>query len=223
VPSPRVRRALARSGAIDAAAYFGRSGFYRGATAGGGLAKIMPMRNGRMAPEDVVATFVRSLPHLRATEAGMLWDATQTLPGAWLTKVDRTTMAFGLEARAPFLDRRVLEYAFNLPLDYRVKGAQKKIILRRLLGRYLPEALFERPKQGFTAPLRAWFANELRDELHDRLAPSRVARLRVFDPAGVQELLREQASGRVDHTQLLWALFHLDRWFETYIECGRAA
>ncbi|MBA3454727.1 MAG: asparagine synthase (glutamine-hydrolyzing) [Deltaproteobacteria bacterium] len=218
VPDPRVRRALARSSSIDAAAYFGRSGFYRGATASSGLLHIFPPDSPRHSPADTVASYVRSFPHLRATEAGMLWDATHTLPGAWLAKVDRTTMAVGLEARAPFLDRRVLEYAFQLPLDHRVRGQQKKIVLKRVLARYLPTELIERPKQGFTAPMRTWFANELRAELYDRLSPARVARFGVFDPAGVQKLLRDQTSGAADHTQLLWALFHLDRWYDAYIE-----
>ena len=78
--------------------------------------------------------------------------------------------------------------------------------------------LFERPKQGFTAPLRQWFARELRDELHDRLATARVARFGVFDADAVQAVLAEQTAGTHDHTQLLWALFHLDRWHEAYVE-----
>jgi asparagine synthase (glutamine-hydrolysing) len=215
IPSARLRRAVARGQAVDPAAYFGNSGFYRGATATQGMHHILP--DADAAPGDRVAAFVRSLPQLRPTEAGMLWDATQTLPGAWLTKVDRSTMAVGLEARAPFLARSVIEYAFRQPLDHRVRGNQKKILLRRVLSRYLPRELIERPKQGFTAPMRAWFAKELRGELHDRLSPDRIARLGSVSPQGVQTLLTEQASGRVDHTQLLWALFHLDRWFEAYI------
>ena len=94
-------------------------------------------------------------------------------------------------------------------------------MLRRVLSRYLPRELFERPKQGFTAPLRTWFANELRDELHDRLSPQRIARFGVFDPAGVRQLLAEQMSGTADHTQLLWALFHLDRWRDAHLEAPR--
>jgi asparagine synthase (glutamine-hydrolysing) len=217
IPAARVQRALGRAGSIDAAEYFGRSGFYRGATAGNGVMSILTPSSGRSAPQDVVASYVRSFPRLRATEAGMLWDATHTLPDAWLTKVDRTTMAVGLEARAPFLDRRVLELAFGLPLDYRVRGAEKKILLRHVLKRYLPAELVERPKRGFTAPLRTWFANELRDELNDRLSPRHLSRFGVFDVRATQTLLREQMSNQADHTQLLWALFHLDRWFEAHL------
>jgi asparagine synthase (glutamine-hydrolysing) len=215
VPDARVRRALSRAGPVDAAAYFGQSGFYRGGT-GRGLQYILP-RTAAAVPE-AVAAYVRSFPALRPTEAGMLYDATHTLPDAWLAKVDRTSMAVGLETRAPFLSRNVLEYAFRLPLDYRVRGSEKKIALRRVLSRYLPSELVDRPKQGFTAPMRRWFANELRDELHDRLAPARIARFGVFESAGVQKLLTEQDGGKVDHTQLLWSLFHLDRWYEAYVE-----
>lgn len=222
IPNARLRRAFARTVAVDAADYFGHSGFYRGATATMGLHHILP--DAVASPADTVAAYVRAVPQLRPTEAGMLWDATQTLPGAWLTKVDRTTMAVGLEARAPFLARSVLEYAFRLPLDHRVRGNQKKILLRRVLSRYLPKELINRPKQGFTAPMRSWFANELRDELHDRLAPARVARLGPISAAGVQTILREQQVGQADHTQLLWALFHLDRWFDAYaVGAGSAA
>jgi asparagine synthase (glutamine-hydrolysing) len=215
VKDERIARAVARGAAPDAAAYFGHSGFYRG-----GTTTVVPriLRAPATPPEDVVAAYVRALDHLRPTEAGMLWDATHTLPDAWLTKVDRTTMAVGLEARAPFLAKDVLEYAFSLPLDHRVRGNEKKIVLRKVLARYLPPELIDRPKQGFTAPMKTWFANELRAELHDRLAPARIERYGVLDPAAVQELLAEQTSGSADHTQLLWALFHLDRWHEMYIE-----
>jgi asparagine synthase (glutamine-hydrolysing) len=104
-----------------------------------------------------------------------------------------------------------------LPLDYRVRGLQKKIVLRRILARYLPPDLVDRPKQGFTAPMRTWFANELAGELRERLEPTRIARFGVLDPDGVQTMLSEQRAGAVDHTQMLWALFHLDAWHDEYL------
>jgi len=220
VPYARLRRAIARARAEDPADYFGHSGFYRGATAAQGFHHVVP--GAAASPAAAVAAFVRSLPELRPTEAGMLWDASQTLPGAWLTKVDRSTMAVGLEARAPFLARSVLELAFRQPLDHRVRGNQKKILLRRVLSRYLPRDLIDRPKQGFTAPMKAWFAKELREELHDRLTTERMSRLGGVSPDGVQALLAEHEAGRADHTQLLWALFHLDRWYDEYMGSPKA-
>ena len=215
VPSARLRRAISRADVEDPADYFGHSGFYRGATAAQGFHQVLP--DARASSATAVAAFVRALPELRPTEAGMVWDASQTLPGAWLTKVDRSTMAVGLEARAPFLARSVLELAFRQPLDHRVRGNQKKILLRRVLSRYLPRELIDRPKQGFTAPMKAWFANELREELHDRLTAERMSRLGSVSPDGVRAVLKAHESGRADHTQLLWALFHLDRWYDAYM------
>jgi asparagine synthase (glutamine-hydrolysing) len=98
-----------------------------------------------------------------------------------------------------------------------VRGNQKKILLRRVLSRYLPRDLIDRPKQGFTAPMRAWFAKELREELHARLTTERMSRLRGVSPDGVRTLLADHEAGRADHTQLLWALFHLDRWYDEYM------
>ena len=219
VRNARARRAVRRVLASDPATYFGASGFFRGATAGSSTSRILrppPM----MGAVDIVADYIRRFSTLRPTEAGMLWDATHTLPDAWLTKVDRTTMRFGLEARAPLLQRRVFEYAFRLPLDYRIKGTGKKRLLRKVLARYLPRELIDRPKQGFTAPLKSWFAKELREDLHARLTPERLERFQVFDPTAVQELLREQRSGARDHTQMLWALYHLDRWYEDHVEAA---
>jgi asparagine synthase (glutamine-hydrolysing) len=213
IPWPRLRRAIRRSSASDPAAYFARCGFYRGSTADDGVSRIL-RPNGQASSASAISSYVREHGHMSATAAGLLWDATHTLPDAWLTKVDRTSMAVSLETRAPFLDRRVLERAFTLPLDARVTYRERKVVLRRILSRYLPGELINRPKQGFTAPMRSWFARELREELHDRLAESRVRRFDLLRPDGVQSVLAEHEQGAVDHTQLLWALFHLDRWYE---------
>jgi len=208
-------RAVKRGSARDAAAYFARSGFHRGGTAAGSTQLVLGPRPFGMISE--IETELRASP-LGAAEAGMLWDATHTLPNAWLTKVDRTTMAVSLEARAPFLARSVLELAFQLPWSQRVRGTVKKVLLRRILSRYLPSSLYERPKQGFAPPLRRWFANELRDELHDRITPDRMSRFQVIDPHGVAQLVAEHERGTADHTQMLWALFCLDQWHDAYLK-----
>lgn len=217
VPNPRASRALRRATAIDPAAYFGASGFYRGAVTSEIAARALRPCDSPAATQ-LVAEFVRGHTTLSPTEGGMLWDATHTLADAWLAKVDRTTMAVSLEARAPFLDRQVIEYAFTLPLDHRVRVNERKVILRRILARYLPTELIDRPKQGFTAPMKSWFANELRDELSARLAPGRLARYGVLDERAIGALFDEHRADRADHTQLLWSLFHLDAWWERLVE-----
>jgi asparagine synthase (glutamine-hydrolysing) len=151
----------------------------------------------------------------------MLYDATHTLPQAWLHKVDRASMAVSLEARSPFLDRRVLELAFSLPLDMRIRGRQKKYIVRRLLHDYLPTELIERPKQGFTAPVAHWLRNELRDDLESHLSKETVAHRGFFDPSRVSVLVNEHLRGSHNHAQLLWALLVLEWWIQYHME-GRS-
>jgi asparagine synthase (glutamine-hydrolysing) len=217
VPSAGARRIAARSGAKDAALFFGLGGFYRGATVDA-VNRLLDEEN--VAPERVAA-FLRAHPLGSTVEAGMLYDATHTLPQAWLHKVDRASMAVGLEARSPFLDRRVLELAFSLPLDMRIRGRHKKHIVRRLLRDYLPAHLIERPKQGFTAPVAHWLRHELRDELESCLGKDTVARRGFFDPNRVSSLVDEHLRATHNHAQLLWALLVLEWWLEHHVE-GRS-
>jgi asparagine synthase (glutamine-hydrolysing) len=217
VPSPGAQRILRRSGAPDAQLFFGLGGFYRGATTEA-VNRLLEEEN--EAPKRVAA-FLEAHPLESTVEAGMLYDATRTLPGAWLHKVDRASMAVGLEARSPFLDRRVLELAFTLPLDMRIRGRHKKYIVRRLLREYLPVELIERPKQGFTAPVAYWLRNELRGELEGRLSAETVARRGFFDPTRVRALVGEHLNQTHDHAQLLWALLVLEWWLERHMDYSR--
>lgn len=214
VPNAGARRIAARSGAKDAALFFGLGGFYRGAT-GDAVNRLLGERD--VAPERVAA-FLRSHPLRSTVEAGMLYDATHTLPQAWLHKVDRASMAVSLEARSPFLDRRVLEFAFSLPLELRIRGRQKKYIVRRLLDDYLPAALIDRPKQGFTAPVAHWLRHELRDSVQTCLGRETVLRRGFFDPDRVSVLVTEHLRGSHDHAQLLWALLVLEWWLQHHVE-----
>lgn len=214
IPSAGARRIVTRSGSHDAALFFGLGGFYRGATVDG-VNRLLGERN--VAPERVAA-FLRAHPLRSTVEAGMLYDATHTLPYAWLHKVDRASMAVSLEARSPFLDRRVLELAFSLPLEMRIRGRHKKHIVRRLLRDYLPAELIDRPKRGFTAPVAHWLRHELRGELERSLGKETVVRRGFFDSNRVSNLVQEHLRGTHDHAQLLWALLVLEWWLEHHVE-----
>jgi asparagine synthase (glutamine-hydrolysing) len=217
LPHEGVQRIVARSAVADAGLFFGLGGFYRGASTEG-VNRLLGEEN--TAPKRVAA-FLEAHPLGGSVEAGMLYDATHTLPHAWLHKVDRASMAVSLEARSPFLDRRVLELAFALPLDMRIRGRHKKYIVRRLLRDYLPDNLIERPKQGFTAPMAYWLRNELRGELEGRLSQDTVARRGFFDPKRLWTLVGEHLNGTHDHAQLLWALLVLEWWMEHHIDYSR--
>jgi len=105
----------------------------------------------------------------------MATDAVTYLPGDILVKVDRAAMSASLETRAPFLDRRVVELAWRLPLDAKIRGRTGKRILRDILYRHVPRNLLERPKQGFAIPIDRWLRGDLRDWAENLLSSKQIA------------------------------------------------
>ncbi|TMA39685.1 MAG: asparagine synthase (glutamine-hydrolyzing) [Deltaproteobacteria bacterium] len=139
-------------------------------------------------------------------------DARLFLPADILVKVDRMSMAHSLEARVPFLDRAVVELARRLPARLRLRGLTTKYALRRAMAGRLPAAVVDGRKRGFNVPIPAWLTGELRDFTHDLLAPSRLRRQGLFDPAAVGRLVAEHMTRRVDHSRAIWALLVLVVW-----------
>jgi asparagine synthase (glutamine-hydrolysing) len=126
-----------------------------------------------------------------------------------LPKVDRTSMAHGLEVRVPFLDRDLLEYAFRLPPSYKHRGLRLKRVLKAAVRDLLPAEVLNRPKRGFGVPLDRWFRGELAEFTEDLLGPQ--ARLREHvDGATVDTVLVEHARGHQEHGHLLWSLVTLE-------------
>ncbi|MBV8183317.1 MAG: asparagine synthase (glutamine-hydrolyzing) [Hyphomicrobiales bacterium] len=141
-------------------------------------------------------------------------DMTGYLPGDILVKLDRATMAASLEGRCPFLDHRVVEFAWRLPTSVKVRNGEGKWLLRQVLRRYLPEALFERPKQGFNVPIGAWLVGPLRDWAQDLLDRSKIQETGFFDAARVETCWREHLSGRRDRASELWAVLMVQAWLD---------
>lgn len=142
----------------------------------------------------------------------MAMDALGYLPGDILVKVDRAAMSASLETRAPFLDRRVVELAWQLPLSVKIyKGAGKRV-LRDVLDRYIPRHILERPKQGFAIPLDRWLRCELRDWAGDLLSPRSLARTGVFDEKAVGRLWEAHQEGRDNAGGQLWSVLMLQTW-----------
>ena len=135
------------------------------------------------------------------------------LPDGILTKVDRASMAFGLEVRVPLLDHRVAEYAWRLVPSLKYAGAdENKRLLRRLLYRYVPRALVDRPKRGFTVPIKSWLRGPLRAWAEDLLDERRLARDGCFNPALIRVRWREHISGTHNHQRLLWCILMFQQW-----------
>jgi asparagine synthase (glutamine-hydrolysing) len=149
-------------------------------------------------------------PEIREPLQAMMYlDFAGYLPDDCLVKVDRASMAAGLEARCPLLDHSVVELAWSLPLDYR----DGKRVLKAVLERYLPRPLFERPKRGFGVPVGAWLRGPLRDWAEALLDERRIAAEGYLEPAAARALWQQHQSGR-DRPELLWHLLMFQAWHE---------
>ncbi len=157
-------------------------------------------------------------PNLTPAERGGLTDLQHYLPDDILTKVDRATMAASLEARAPFLDHRLVEFAQRLPVEEKIMGDQRKIVLRRYLLRHMPEDLVERPKRGFAVPLKHWFRGKLKSLLHDSLSPAEIGRHGFFSTRAVRQLLDDHERGRGNYERQLWALLCFQLWHRRHVD-----
>ncbi|MFT7622799.1 MAG: asparagine synthase (glutamine-hydrolyzing) [Myxococcota bacterium] len=134
-----------------------------------------------------------------------------------LVKVDRPSMAHGLEPRCPLLDRAVVELGCALPMRFKRRGATLKWALRRLAAlKGLPPALVDRKKQGFSAPTADWLKGPLRSWMLDLLSPQGLARSGLFESAGVERLMREHLDGHVNHRKPLWSLLAFRAWEEAW-------
>jgi asparagine synthase (glutamine-hydrolysing) len=156
----------------------------------------------------------QSVKGVGLAEWTMAMDTLDYLPGDILVKVDRATMSASLETRAPFLDRRVVELAWRLPIRSKVAGRTGKRILRDILVRHVPRALINRPKQGFAVPLDQWLRGVLRDWAENQLDPARLAAGRVLDPAGVRALWQDHLDSRANAGAQLWNVLMLQSWLE---------
>ena len=123
-------------------------------------------------------------------------------------------MSASLEGRAPFLDARVVEFAWRLPLEMKIKGRTGKRILRDVLDRYVPRALIERPKQGFAVPLDAWLRGGLRDWADALLAPDKLRSGGMFKPDAVNRVWQDHCAGKDNAGSRLWAVLMFQSWLE---------
>ena len=143
-------------------------------------------------------------------------DSRLWLPDDLLTKVDRATMAYSLEARVPYLDHQFVHTCAHLDPGFKQRGRTTKYLLKKIAEKYLPHEIVHRGKQGFVMPLSEWLTGGLRPLLKESLGPNGLQRRNLLMPQAIERLLAENESGRKNHAGRLWALLVLERWFQRY-------
>ena len=134
-----------------------------------------------------------------------------------LVKVDRMSMATSLEARAPFLDRDVVELAFRMPGHMKLRGGTRKYVLKKAMEGVLPERILHRQKEGFSIPMKNWLRRELAPLMDELLSQERIESRGLFEWTEVERLRREHVEGRANHAHQLFPLMVFERWAEEYL------
>jgi asparagine synthase (glutamine-hydrolysing) len=162
------------------------------------------------SPRDQFRRRFERVRHLGPLAQMQAVDFETYLAGDILVKADRATMAYSLEARSPWLDRRLAEAACRLPADFKLRGRRGKHVFKEAMAGYLPPGILNRPKMGFSVPLAEWFRGQLRPLFDQHVCRPEMAEL--ICPAEVRRLWTQHQSGLHDHSRKLWNLLMLARW-----------
>lgn len=135
-----------------------------------------------------------------------------------LLYTDKMSMAAGVEVRVPFLDKELVEFAYNIPNQFKQKGIHGKWVLKKALEGYLPHDVIYRPKSGFGAPIRGWIQNELREIIGDLLSVESIRNRGLFNPKAVQQLIRDNNKGKIDASYTLLSLLCIEIWCRNFIK-----
>src|SRR5262249_29519084 len=155
-------------------------------------------------PSEHFHAYLREVADADPLNRALYADLKLYLPGNLLTLTDRMSMAHSLEVRVPFLDHELLEFAARIPPGYKLRGLERKYILKRAVADLLPADFFRRRKMGFSPPLTVWFRNELRPFLEDVLSFTRIRDTGVFRADSVRRILDDHYARRANYDNQIW-------------------
>ena len=167
---------------------------------------------------DLIAPWFARANGAGVVDAALLADTMTYLPNDLLVKVDIASMAVSLEARSPFLDHHVIEFAASLPERFKVRGRTTKYLLKKVLRELLPLENLTRGKMGFGLPIGHWFRGRMQPFLRETVLSEKSLGRGLFRPEAVRRLVEEHASAQRDHSHRLWTLLMLELWFQRFID-----
>lgn len=168
--------------------------------------------------EDVINQYYNQPKTATALTRKLYTDVKTTLVSEMLTKVDRMTMAFGLEARVPLLDHHLVEWAFQLPDGHKLRGFEGKFVVKKAMERYLPRGLIYRTKHGFNVPMRDWLRGQLQEMTRDMFSSGRIRERGLLQPEAVQRIVNDHFEEGRDYSNQIFALMVLELWFQQYMD-----
>jgi asparagine synthase (glutamine-hydrolysing) len=166
----------------------------------------------------ILAEWFKRANGIGVVDAMLLTDQMTYLPNDLLVKVDIATMAVSLEARSPFLDHHVIEFAASLPQNLKLRRLTSKYLLKKVLRKLLPSENLKRRKMGFGVPVGHWFRGKMQPFLREVLLSEKALRRGLFRPEEVKHLIELHVRGERDYSQQLWTLLMLELWFNRFID-----
>jgi asparagine synthase (glutamine-hydrolysing) len=139
------------------------------------------------------------------------------LPDDILQKVDRATMSVSLEGREPFLDQRVIEWAAQLPLEYKYNKGNKKFIIKEIVHQYLPKSIMDRPKMGFGIPIAQWLQHELKPFVDQYFDEGFISKQNIFENSEIQRIRKSFYQGRTERAEKIWYLLMFQMWYDKWM------
>lgn len=169
-------------------------------------------------PADLLENWFAKANGIGTVDSTMMTDQMTYLPNDLLVKVDIASMANSLEARSPFLDHNLIEFAATLPENLKMRGVETKSLLKKVAARLVPREVIYRRKMGFGVPVGKWFRGEMKDFVKDVLLSETSLRRGIVKPEAMERYVAEHTTGLRDHSFQIWTLLMLELWFQRFID-----